>query len=212
MDLRARATGRAATRQERAAPQGGGRAGGRRGVSVSGSGSSPPRPPATSLVALGEVMLRFETGDGRFATSRTSQFRREAASTTLRAGSRRCFRLRTTMVTAFAGGQVGRLLEDLILQEGVDSAHVAWLRYGGIGRSVRNGLDLVGRGFGVRAVLGTSDRARSAAAAMQAGDVGSGNSVRATGRAWSTAAESSPRSGEHCGLGTRSDDCGATSR
>ena len=43
--------------------------------------------------------------------------------------------------------------------------------YDGVGRDVRNGLNFVERGFGVRAALGTSDRAHSAAAAMKPGDV-----------------------------------------
>ena len=36
-------------------------------------------------------------------------------------GLRRCFGLRTAVVTAFADNEVGRLLEDLILQGGVDT-------------------------------------------------------------------------------------------
>ena len=79
--------------------------------------------------------------------------------------------MRTALVSAFADNPVGRLLEDLILQGGVDQTHVRWVPYDGIGRDVRNGLNFVERGFGVRAALGCSDRAHSAAAAMQPGDV-----------------------------------------
>jgi len=56
-------------------------------------------------------------------------------------------------VTAFADNPVGRLLEDLILQGGVDSRHIAWMPYDGVGRDVRNGLNFVERGYGVRAAL-----------------------------------------------------------
>ena len=43
--------------------------------------------------------------------------------------------------------------------------------YDGVGRDVRNGLNFVERGYGVRAALGCSDRGHSAAAAMRPGDV-----------------------------------------
>jgi 2-dehydro-3-deoxygluconokinase len=79
--------------------------------------------------------------------------------------------MRTALVSAFADNPVGRLLEDLILQGGVDQTHVRWVPYDGIGRSVRNGLNFVERGFGVRAALGCSDRGHSAAGAMRPGDV-----------------------------------------
>jgi 2-dehydro-3-deoxygluconokinase len=123
------------------------------------------------LVALGEVMLRFDPGDGRIATARMFAVSEGGGEYNVARGLRRCFGLRTGIVTAFADNPVGRLLEDLILQGGVDPAYVAWLPYDGIGRSVRNGLNFVERGFGVRAALGTSDRAHSAAEAMQPGDV-----------------------------------------
>ena len=86
-------------------------------------------------------------------------------------GLRRCFGLRTAIVTAFADNPVGRLIEDLMLQGGVDQTYVDWLPYDGVGRGVRNGLNFVERGFGVRAALGCSDRGHSAAAAMKPGDV-----------------------------------------
>ena len=123
------------------------------------------------LVALGEVMLRFDPGDGRVATTRTFAVSEGGGEYNVARGLRRCFGMRTALVTAFADNPVGRLLEDLILQGGVDQTHVRWVPYDGIGRSVRNGLNFVERGFGVRAALGCSDRGHSAAAAMQPGDV-----------------------------------------
>jgi 2-dehydro-3-deoxygluconokinase len=123
------------------------------------------------LVALGEIMLRFDPGDHRIATTRTFAVSEGGGEYNVARGLRRCFGLRTAIVTAFADNPVGRLLEDLILQGGVDQTYVIWRPFDGIGRSVRNGLNFVERGFGVRAALGTSDRAYSAAAAMQPGDV-----------------------------------------
>jgi 2-dehydro-3-deoxygluconokinase len=123
------------------------------------------------LVALGEVMLRFDPGNGRIATTRSFAVSEGGGEYNVARGLRRCFGLRTALVSAFADNPVGRLLEDLILQGGVDQTYVRWVTYDDIGRSVRNGLNFVERGFGVRAALGCSDRGHSAAAAMQPGDV-----------------------------------------
>jgi 2-dehydro-3-deoxygluconokinase len=123
------------------------------------------------LVALGEVMLRFDPGDGRIATTRAFAVSEGGGEYNVARGLRRCFGLRTAIVTAFADNPIGRLLDDLILQGGVDQTHVQWVPYDGVGRSIRNGLNFVERGFGVRAALGCSDRGHSAAAAMQPGDV-----------------------------------------
>ena len=103
------------------------------------------------LVALGEVMLRFDPGDGRITTTRLFAVSEGGGEYNVARGLRRCFGMRTALVSAFADNAVGRLLEDLILQGGVDQRHVTWLPYDGVGRSVRNGLNFVERGFGVRA-------------------------------------------------------------
>jgi 2-dehydro-3-deoxygluconokinase len=116
------------------------------------------------LVALGEVMLRFDPGDGRIATARAFAVSEGGGEYNVARGLRRCFGLRTALVSAFPDNAVGRLLEDLVLQGGVDQRYVLW-------REGRTGLNFVERGFGVRAALGVSDRAGSAAAALQPGDV-----------------------------------------
>jgi 2-dehydro-3-deoxygluconokinase len=123
------------------------------------------------LVALGEVMLRFDPGDGRIATTRSFAVSEGGGEYNVARGLRRCFGMRTALVSALADNAVGRLLEDLILQGGVDQRYVRWLPYDGVGRTVRNGLNFVERGFGVRAAIGVSDRGHSAAATLQPGDV-----------------------------------------
>jgi 2-dehydro-3-deoxygluconokinase len=123
------------------------------------------------LVALGEVMLRFDPGDGRIATTRSFAVSEGGGEYNVARGLRRCFGMRTALVSAFADNAVGRLLEDLILQGGVDQRYVSWLPYDGVGRTLRNGLNFVERGFGVRAAVGVSDRGHSAAAALRPGDV-----------------------------------------
>ncbi|MEJ2247196.1 MAG: sugar kinase, partial [Acidobacteriota bacterium] len=102
------------------------------------------------LVSLGEVMLRFDPGEGRIHTTRLFRVWEGGGEYNVARGLRRCFGLRTAVVTALADNAVGRLVEDFILQGGVDSSHIKWVPYDGIGRSVRNGLNFTERGFGVR--------------------------------------------------------------
>ncbi|MBI1290614.1 sugar kinase [bacterium] len=122
-------------------------------------------------VSLGEVMLRLDPGDGRVRTTRSFAVWEGGGEYNVSRGLRRCFGLRTALVSAFADNEVGRLLEDLILQGGVDMRHVQWMPYDGIGRSVRNGLNFTERGFGVRAAVGCSDRAWSAASQIKPGSI-----------------------------------------
>jgi 2-dehydro-3-deoxygluconokinase len=123
------------------------------------------------LVSLGEVMLRLDPGEGRVRTARSFRAWEGGGEYNVARGLRRCFGLRTTVVTAFADNEVGRLLEDLILQGGVDTSFVKWVGYDGIGRTVRNGLNFTERGFGVRGAVGTSDRGHTAASQLRTDDV-----------------------------------------
>src|SRR5665647_1540248 len=115
------------------------------------------------LVSLGEVMLRLDPGEGRIHTTRSFTALEGGGEYNVARGLRRCFGLRTAIVTALADNPVGRLVEDLMLQGGVDLSHVSWVPYDGVGRSVRNGLNFTERGFGIRAALGCSDRGHTAA-------------------------------------------------
>lgn len=128
-------------------------------------------PSRMDLVALGEVMLRLDPGEERIATTRTFRAWEGGGEYNVARGLARCFGLRTSVVTAFADNPIGRLVEDLIRQGGVDQSHVRWLPYDGVGRSVRNGLNFTERGFGVRAAVGCSDRGHTAASQMRPGDV-----------------------------------------
>jgi 2-dehydro-3-deoxygluconokinase len=122
-------------------------------------------------VALGEVMLRLDPGEGRIRTARSFQVWEGGGEYNVARGLRRCFGLRTAVVTALADNDVGRLVEDLILQGGVDASHIRWATYDGIGRTVRNGLNFTERGFGVRGAVGVSDRGHTAASQLKPGDV-----------------------------------------
>jgi 2-dehydro-3-deoxygluconokinase len=123
------------------------------------------------IVALGEVMLRLDPGDGRIRTTRTFQVWEGGGEYNVARGLRRCFGYRAALISALVDNDVGRLIEDLILQGGVDTAWINWLPYDGVGRATRNGLNFTERGFGVRGAIGCSDRGHTAAAAMSPGDV-----------------------------------------
>jgi 2-dehydro-3-deoxygluconokinase len=123
------------------------------------------------LVALGEVMLRLDPGEERIHAARTFRAWEGGGEYNVARGLRRCFGMSTTVVTALADNPVGRLIEDLMLQGGVDTSHLRWSAYDGIGRSVRNGLNFTERGFGVRAAVGCSDRANSATSQLRPGEI-----------------------------------------
>ena len=123
------------------------------------------------LVALGEIMLRFDPGDRRVATTRSFDVYEGGGEYNVARGLKRCFGLDTAVVTAFADNPVGRLAQDLIYQGGVDQKFIRWVDYDGVGRSVRNGLNFTERGFGVRGAVGCSDRGHTATSQMKPGDV-----------------------------------------
>ena len=107
-------------------------------------------------------------------------------------GLRKCFGMRTAVVTALADNDIGRLVEDFILQGGVDTSLIRWTKYDGIGRDARNGLNFTERGFGVRGALGVSDRGHTASPARPATSTGTTCSA-SSAFAGSTPAASLPR-------------------
>ena len=74
------------------------------------------------------------------------------------------------MATAIVDNPVGRLLEDFIFEGGVSTEYIRWVPFDGISRKSRVGLNFTERGYGVRAAVGYSDRANSAAAQIKKGD------------------------------------------
>lgn len=123
------------------------------------------------MIALGEIMLRLDPGEGRVRTTREFKVWEGGGEYNVARGLRRCFGLKTSVVTAFAENEVGRLIEDFILQGGVDTSYVQWRPYDGIGRTIRNGLNFTERGFGVRGAVGVPDRGNTAASQLKVGDV-----------------------------------------
>jgi 2-dehydro-3-deoxygluconokinase len=135
-------------------------------------------------LSLGEVMLRLDPGEGRIHTARHFQVWEGGGEYNVARGLRRCFGLRTAIATVLAENPVGRLVEDLILQGGVDTALLKWVPFDGVGRTVRNGINFTERGYGMRAAAGCSDRGHTAISQVKPGDFdwasifGDGNASR----------------------------------
>lgn len=121
-------------------------------------------------LSLGEVMLRLDPGEHRIHTARQFNVWEGGGEYNVARGLRRCFGLKTAIATALADNPVGRLVEDLMLQGGVDPSLVRWMPYDGVGRTVRNGLNFTERGYGVRAAVGCSDRGHTAVSRIKSGD------------------------------------------
>lgn len=123
------------------------------------------------ILSLGEVMLRLDPGEGRIHTARQFTAWEGGGEYNVARGLRRCFGMRAAVVTAFADNPVGRLVEDFILQGGVDTSLIKWVPYDGIGRTVRNGLNFTERGFGIRGAKGCSDRGNTAVSQLKKCDI-----------------------------------------
>lgn len=122
-------------------------------------------------ISLGEIMLRLDPGEGRIKTARSFRAWEGGGEYNVSRGLRKCFGMNVAVVTAFADNEVGRLVEDFIMQGGVDVSLIKWMPYDGIGRNVRNGLNFTERGYGVRGAVGVSDRANTAASQLKKGDI-----------------------------------------
>ena len=115
-------------------------------------------------------MLRMDPGHTRIRTARRFEAWEGGGEYNVARGLRRCFGMRTGVVTSLADNEIGRLIEDFILQGGVDVTLINWIPYDGIGRTVRNGLNFTERGYGIRGALGVPDRGLSAASQIRPDD------------------------------------------
>jgi 2-dehydro-3-deoxygluconokinase len=123
------------------------------------------------VVALGEVMLRFDPGEGRVRTARSFRVSEGGGEYNVGRALCRVFGHRAALVTAIGDNEIGRLLEDLLLQGGMNLDHVVWRAADDVGRQHRTPLNFTERGFGVRPPRGVYDRANSATASLQPDDV-----------------------------------------
>jgi 2-dehydro-3-deoxygluconokinase len=136
------------------------------------------------LVSLGEVMLRLDPGDGRIATARSFKVWEGGGEYNVARGLKRCFGLETALVTALVDNPVGRLVQDLIYQGGVDQSNIKWAPDDGVGRAARNGLNFTERGFGLRGAVGCSDRGHTAVSQLRPGDIDWENIFGEQGARW----------------------------
>lgn len=126
---------------------------------------------AFDIVSLGEVMLRLDPGNRRIHTARSFDVWEGGGEYNVARGLRRCFEKRAGVLTSLVDNPVGRLVEDLILQGGVDTSLIHWMSDDGAGRAARNGLNFVERGFGMRAPVSCSDRGHTAISKLRAADL-----------------------------------------
>lgn len=135
-------------------------------------------------ISLGEVMLRLDPGDSRIRTARSFRVWEGGGEYNVARGLRRCFGMKTAVITALAENDVGRLIEDLILQGGVDTSLISWFPFDGVGKRTRNGLNFTERGFGVRGALGVSDRGFTAASQIKPDDIDFDYIFKTLGARW----------------------------
>jgi 2-dehydro-3-deoxygluconokinase len=122
------------------------------------------------MIALGEIMLRLDPGESRVRVAREFKVWEGGGEYNVARGLRRCFGMKTAVCTAFADNDVGRLLEDFVLQGGVATDYVLWKAFDGVGRVTRNGLNFTERGYGMRGAVGIPDRGNTAASQLKPGD------------------------------------------
>ena len=122
-------------------------------------------------ISLGEIMLRLDPGDTRIRTARQFQAWEGGGEYNVARGLKKCFGLKTGVITALAENDIGYLIEDMISQGGVDTSMIKWIPYDGIGRRVRNGINFTERGYGIRGAVGVSDRGNTAISQMKPGDI-----------------------------------------
>ena len=122
-------------------------------------------------VSLGEIMIRLDPEFGRVRTARHFRVCEGGGEYNVTRALRKCFEKRTTVVTALVDNELGHLLEDLMMQGGVDLSHVKWVPFDGIGRAARVGLNFTEKGYGIRPALGCVDRGHAAATQLKRGDI-----------------------------------------
>jgi 2-dehydro-3-deoxygluconokinase len=135
-------------------------------------------------ISLGEIMLRLDPGESRIRTARHFAVWEGGGEYNTSRGLRKCFRLKTATCTALVENEVGHLIEDFIMQGGVDTDFILWRPDDGIGRSIRNGLNFTERGYGIRGAVGVPDRGHSAASQLKPGDFDWENIFGKLGSRW----------------------------
>ena len=135
-------------------------------------------------ISLGEVMLRLDPGNMRVRTARNFDVWEGGGEYNVARGLRKCFGLKTSILTALVDNEIGRLVEDLVLRGGVDTGNILWKKFDGVGRNARNGLNFTERGFGVRGAVGVSDRGHTAISKVGKSDFNWERVMKEEGARW----------------------------
>jgi 2-dehydro-3-deoxygluconokinase len=123
------------------------------------------------LISLGEVNLRLDPGENRIRCARDFHIWECGGEYNVARALRKGFGMRTAIMTALADNDIGRLVEDCIMQGGTDSTHIIWRESDGIGLKSRNSLIFTERGYGIRGALSVSDRGHTAASQIFPGEI-----------------------------------------
>ncbi|WP_206696924.1 sugar kinase [Marinomonas algicola] len=122
-------------------------------------------------MALGEVMLRLDPGVDRIR--KTDQFRvwEGGGEYNVIQGLSSCFGHKTGIITALVDNEVGHLIAGLVQRAGVSTDWIEWKEHDGIGRSVRNGMYFMERGFGERGAKAVMDRGHTPISQLTVKDI-----------------------------------------
>lgn len=130
-----------------------------------------PSPADHDVVALGEVMLRLDPGERRVRDARSFDVWIGGGEFNVAHAMSSCFGMRSAVATALVDNEVGALMRTLIRSGGVETGLIRWVEFDGVGAAARNGLNFTERGHGRRPAAGEYDRAGSAAARLEPGDI-----------------------------------------
>ena len=136
------------------------------------------------IITLGEVMLRMDPGDGRIRSSRSFKVWEGGGEYNVSRAFAKCFHKRSAIITSFVKNEIGYLLSDLIMQGGVDTSLIHWKEFDGTGRSSRNGIYFLEKGFGIRGALGCSDRANTAISHLNSNEIDWDHIFKNLGTKW----------------------------
>jgi len=130
-------------------------------------GLQPPENCRWDLVALGEILLRFDPGNDRIRTARSFQVFDGGAEYNVARNLAKVFRRPTAIVSALTDNALGRLAEDLVMQAGVDKSEIIWRD----DSETRNGIYFMERGFGIRDPASCFDRKHTAVSQLKKSEI-----------------------------------------
>lgn len=123
------------------------------------------------LVALGEILLRFDPANERIHNARSFLVFDGGAEYNVSRGLSKVFSQKTSIVTALADNPLGRLAEDFAMNAGVDCSEIIWREHDGFGADARNGLYFIERGYGIRPPNSVFDRGNTAISQLDVGEI-----------------------------------------